>query len=39
VTWAPLSLSVIHRDDVSLTGENLTAMVQQADTHQPPRGY
>jgi hypothetical protein len=39
VTWAPLSLYVIRRDDVSLTGENLTAMVQQADTHQPPGGH
>ncbi len=30
---------VIHRYGVSRTGENLAAMVQQADAHRPPKGY
>jgi SLT domain-containing protein len=30
---------VIHRYGVSLTGENLAAMVQQADAHRSPKGY
>ncbi|MGH3542881.1 MAG: transglycosylase SLT domain-containing protein, partial [Mycobacterium sp.] len=30
---------VIHRYGVSLNGENLAALVQQADAHRPPKGY
>jgi SLT domain-containing protein len=30
---------VIRRYGVNLTGENLAAMVQQADAHRPPKGY
>jgi len=30
---------VIHRYGVSLNGENLVALVQQADAHRPPKGY
>jgi SLT domain-containing protein len=30
---------VIRRYGVSLNGENLAAMVQQADTYRPPKGY
>ncbi|MDT5344959.1 MAG: hypothetical protein QOE52_4143 [Mycobacterium sp.] len=30
---------VIHRYGVSPNGENLAAMVQQADAHRPPKGY
>jgi SLT domain-containing protein len=30
---------VIHRYGVSRNGENLAAMVQQADAHRPPKGY
>jgi SLT domain-containing protein len=30
---------VMHRYGVSLTGENLAAMVQQADAHRSPKGY
>jgi SLT domain-containing protein len=30
---------VIHRYGVSLNGENLAAVVQQADAHRPPKGY
>ncbi|MFZ3306933.1 MAG: transglycosylase SLT domain-containing protein [Mycobacterium sp.] len=30
---------VIHRYGVTLDGRNLAAMVQQADAHQPPKGY
>lgn len=30
---------VIHRYGVSLNGENLASVVQQADAHRPPKGY
>jgi SLT domain-containing protein len=30
---------VIHRYGVSRNGENLAALVQQADAHRPPKGY
>jgi len=30
---------VIHRYGVSLNGENLATLVQQADAHRPPKGY
>jgi SLT domain-containing protein len=30
---------VIHRYGVSFNGENLAALVQQADAHRPPKGY
>jgi SLT domain-containing protein len=30
---------VIHRYGVNLTGDNLAAVVQQADAHRPPKGY
>lgn len=30
---------VIHRYGVSLNGENLASLVQQADVHRPPKGY
>ena len=30
---------VIHRYGVSPNGENLAALVQQADAHRPPKGY
>ncbi|MCV7398556.1 transglycosylase SLT domain-containing protein [Mycobacterium fragae] len=30
---------VIHRYGVSLSGDNLAALVQQADPHRPPKGY
>jgi SLT domain-containing protein len=30
---------VIHRYGVSRNGDNLTAFVQQADAHRPPKGY
>jgi hypothetical protein len=30
---------VIHRYGVSVNGENLAALVQQADAHRPPKGY
>jgi len=30
---------VIHNYGVSLNGENLVALVQQADAHRPPKGY
>jgi SLT domain-containing protein len=30
---------VIHRYGVTLNGENLASMVQQADPHRPPKGY
>lgn len=30
---------VIHRYGVHRSGENLAAMVQQADAHRPPKGY
>jgi SLT domain-containing protein len=30
---------VIHRYGVTLNGENLASMVQQADAHRPPKGY
>ena len=30
---------VIHRYGVSLNGENLAAVVQQADARRPPKGY
>jgi SLT domain-containing protein len=30
---------VIHHYGVSLNGENLAALVQQADAHRPPKGY
>ena len=47
MTWDPLSLRAIKLltrghilyGGVSLTGENLAAVVQQADVHRPPKGY
>jgi SLT domain-containing protein len=30
---------VIHRYGVSLNGEHLASVVQQADAHRPPKGY